>query len=176
MKRIRLTRFNKEVDGELLWQTYQDDDFCEFFRRIPPSWTREDAINFEAHTQSQLYTILWDEWPVGFAVVTAVCPYSLTCQVGALLFKDYRDKIVDGFKIAFWSIFRLAEMLFNKTTIQKMSMRFLTSRQDLVKGCERSGFRKEGEFKNSAFCYGKLQDEYEYALDKEAFNSISEGV
>lgn len=174
--RVRLTRFNKETDGELLWNIYQDDQYSEFFRRAPPSWTSLEVHNFESLTQSQLFTVLWDEWPVGFAVVTQIDPFALTCQVGLLLFPDYRDKIVDGYKIGFWSIYRLCEMLFERTTIRKLSMRFLKSREDIEKSLSRSGFWKESDLKESCLCYGKFQDEFEYAFNKESFEKVKESV
>lgn len=165
-KRVRLSRFDRELDGNLLWEAYNDDSNAEFFRRMPCGMTKPQVLDLENTTGSQIFTVLWDENPVGFSIVTNFDAFSLTVQIGLLLFPDYRDKIVEDCKIAFWALFRLCKQLFDKTNIRKISVKFLKSRTDLEKSLVIGGFKKEGDFKESTYCYGQFQDELEYALYK----------
>lgn len=133
-------------------------------------------MQFETITQAQLFTVLWDEWPCGFAIVGTICPYALSCQAGLLLFPDYRDKVVDQMKIAHWSLYRLCEMLFERTTMRRVSFRFLKSRTDIEHSFQRAGFLREGDYKESAFCYGMFQDELEYTCTQDIFKQNKEYV
>ncbi len=165
-KRVRLSRFDRELDGNLLWNAYQDESNVEFFRRMPCGMTKPQVLDMESSTSSQIFTVLWDENPVGFSILTNFDAFSLTVQTGLLLFPEYRDKIVDNCKIAFWALFRQCKQLFDKTNIRKVSVRFLKSRKDLEKSLIVGGFKKEGDFRESTYCYGQFQDELEYALYK----------
>lgn len=165
-KRVRLTRFNKDIDGNAFWLMYQDESNREFFRRFSPTMTKPELLEFEQLSQATLLTVLWDEFPVGFAVVTSIDPLALTCQIGLMLEPEFRDKLVDGYKIAFWAMFRLCSYLFNDTPMRKVSMRFLKIRTDIEESLKKGGFKKEAELRDSTYCYGKFQDELEYALMK----------
>ena len=175
-KRIRITRYNKDVDGELLWNTYNDPRYVEFFRRIPPSLTRPELLNIESITQSQFFTVLWDEWPCGFVVVSQIENFGLSCQSGVVLFEDFQDKPVDGMKIAFWALYKLCELLFEKTTMRRVSFRFLESRKDIENSFIKAGFKKEGSYEASSFCHGEYQNELEYMCNKEIFKKNKEFV
>lgn len=171
---ISVDRFDKDLHGDFLWAVYQDPEYCEFFRRMPPNWIRSQVMDLEYLAQCQLYVVHANDIPIGVAIVAHACPYSLTCQIGLLIAPEHRGILVKGIKVAFWALYKLCEMIFERTATRKVSVRFLSERKDIEKSLLRSAFTKEAEFKESCLCYGEFKDELEYAATRETYKAVKE--
>lgn len=168
---IYLKRYSKEEHGNLIYDAYCDKDDAEFFRRCPPTWNKEQCIDFEAQTGSQLYVIYDSDSHEPFAMCSLAhfCTYTLSCQVGIIVFNEFQRQKKDGQPYSKLAMMEVADLLFLKMIFKKMKCLFLAKRKDIVSMFEHYGFTKEGEFKDEIYFNGEWHDELEYALTKEVY-------
>ena len=171
-KRVRLVKYSKEVDGNLLWYMYNSEDYSEFFRRIEACQDKQNILNFPENYHCALYTVLFEETPIGFCVLQQIDPFGQSAQAGLMLHKEYQNKKCEELPLAFHAIYRLAELCFDKSSFRKLSFRFLKSREDIAKSFEKSGLKKEAELKENVLYRGNFVDELEYSLFKDYYNQV----
>lgn len=169
MNPITLRRYLISQDGEFLWAMWRQERSREFFRRCPPGWTKEDVFRFEELMQCQLYMVCDGEWRMGLAIIAHICNYGLNCQVGLILDETLENQKFEGFGYGFYAMHALAKMIFEKSTIRKMSFRFLKKRKDIENSLKRAGMRKEGDFKENVKFRGAWEDELEYAISEKLY-------
>lgn len=173
---VRITRFDIAREGEMLWRTYLDQRYAEFFRAWPVNLSREEVVNLERKYGTQLHTVWYKEDPVGFFNLSCVNEVSGTCYAGWLLFEDCRDIKVGDYPLGAMVGFKSAELCFDKANLQKISCRFLKDREDIIRSAERLGMVKEGDLHNSTYHDGQLRDELEYAWFKPAYKVLKQKV
>lgn len=168
---VFLKRYSKEVDGPLIWDAYLSPEYQEFFRRCPPTWNKEQCEDFENLTGSQLYIVydLDSHEPFAMCSLAHFCTYTLSCQVGIIVFKDYQKKKKEGQPYSKLAMMEVADLLFLRMIFKKMKCLFLAKRKDIISMFEFYGFEKEGYFKDEIYFSGEWQDELEYALTKENY-------
>lgn len=169
---MNIRRFEPESDSQALYEFYHGEGYGEFFRRIPPNLQRKDIVGIEALTGSVFYTFLEQNVPIGFASVSNIDPYGLSCQLGIILHKSFQDKVLESTKYAFEATYEIVKFLFKRTTLRKVSMVFLANRGDIRQSLERGGFVQEGFFSESCHYDGKYQHEYQYSLTKKDFFEV----
>lgn len=168
-KKIKIIRYQKEDHGEFLFEIYHNEKYREFFRRIPIGWSKENILNFEQMTNSQLFAVIVGECFVGFAIVTDIDNFELSAHIGLVLLEHYQDKKIGDLKIAFLAMYELTKMVFGKSTIRKVKMKFLKKRTDIEESLKNGGFKKEGDYESSIKFNGRFEDELEYAMTEEMF-------
>jgi len=169
---VILERFNSD-HYELLWEIFRNKKYSDFFRRCPPTWGKKDIENFETSTNSQLFLCKIEGIePLGFAVITNIDWYGLSSQVGLVLIDKFQDEVRGKFKFAFWCMLALAQIVFDKMPLRRMSFKFLKRRNDIETSLQRAGLAKEGETKESCIVDGIMEDEIEYCLYKDHYDMM----
>lgn len=162
---IILERFFNEEHWQLLWETYNNDAYADFFRRTPVALTKyQVATEFENLTNSKLFIIKKDNQSVGIFCIAGECPFTLSCNIGVLIFECYQKQ---GLLVSI--IERAASYIFGRTNIKKIKVRVLKNNQMLINVMDKYGLLKEGYFKAEILD----KDECEYALTRSIFNAYT---
>jgi hypothetical protein len=172
MNPLILKRYEESEDGELFIDVAQNPKNREFFRRVPVGQKKQNWINFEVETNSQLYVILEGDYKAGFCIVSKMCNYSLSFHAGIVLLEEFQDAEVEGKKYCFWAMLALCFMVFGTTPFRKMKINFLESRKDLKASLTKAGFKKEARFIKEVNHNGDYQNELQYYLLKDQFYRI----
>lgn len=155
---IILERFFNEEHWQFLWETYNNDAYADFFRRTPVALRKDQvAKDFESITSSKLFIVKSDDVIVGIVCIAGECPFSLSCNIGILIFECFQKQ---GLLVGI--IEKTADYIFNKTNIRKIKVRILKRNLMLNNVVEKYGLIKEGEYKEEILGL----DECEYALTK----------
>lgn len=167
MRTVYLERFDINKHGNLLWQYYNDIAYSEFFRKTPKGLTEAELVQAETLMKTILFCVIYESKVIGILSFSDLCPFSLSCHIGIMLNSEYWDKRhKSGLKFSLIALLLLGELMFEQGNVNKASMRILKDREDIITTYNKIGIPKEGEFKQSAYCYGELKDEVEYAFFK----------
>jgi RimJ/RimL family protein N-acetyltransferase len=167
-----MIRFEKYSDPHMpmLFHFYTEEEYKEFFRRVPFGLRPMDMNRFEDITKSSLYVALVEEIPHGFCIISELDEYGSTAHVGLVLDKKYWDKEYSpGQVYAHVVQVTFLKQIFAKTQLNKIIMRFLASRTDLEESLLRGGLVKEALLRESVFYDGKFCDELEYTITRKEF-------
>jgi len=166
---ISIERFDANIHGKELWDLYKGPEYKEFFRRVPSDYKIQDLMNLEATSQSVFFVLYYIGKPIGFACLTEMDPYGLSCHFGIMLQVSYQDMVVEGEKIAARATKAVLRHLFNTTHMHKVKFQCLAYREDLINTLEKGGFTKEAHLRESAFYKAKWEDEVLYSMLRDEF-------
>lgn len=167
---VTFVRFdpNNEDHALFLWLAYNSKDFEEFFRRIPKDLNQTAVKSIEAITGAAFYPVYDSKGSLfGMMETSGVDPYSQSCDVGLLLDKEAtsdKNPLICSFVMI-----RFLRFLFETTTLNKVSMRFLAHRTGLERFCKENGMRMQGYFRDGVFFKGHFCPELEYAITRKEY-------
>jgi len=172
---FEITRYEPSIDWEALRDFYLNEDYKEFFRRVPFGYNSADLQKFEERFQCTLFSITAYGHIIGFALLSDIDSFGFNAHFGLMLQKEFQDRQFDNGTPAFLITKHFLKQIFNSTVLNKISMRFLAKREDLVKSLSLGGFKQEGYFKCSSYFKGQMEDEIEMAILHQEFTELYEG-
>src|SRR5690349_970790 len=115
-----LERFDNSKHSNIIFQYYNNYTYIDFFRKIPVGLTEEE---FNQYWKSTTFLVIHEQKIIGLVSFFSLCSFSLSCQVGIVINKEYWDvKHSSGLKFTFCALLLLGELLFEKGNLNKASM------------------------------------------------------
>lgn len=167
---LSIVRFNVKDHGQDFIETYRDEQYREFFRRMPVGYKEEEILQLEEITGSQLYVVLdSNKVLIGYGIVNNFCNYGLHCQVGLITKKQYQNLKIENYSVSYYATSKLLNELFKNSPLRKVKMKFLRHRADIEHVLTKYGFTNRTEFFNDCIYDGEFMDELEYSMYREYF-------